>query len=251
MIKPTATRKIDDRSGVIMPLGLDRLAAQATAMTGRRPVILIDGRSGAGKTTLAHQLSARLGGRDGLTSQLVSLDDCYPGWNGLAAASAAVPQTMLPAPDGVDGAPSRPAASGYRRYDWSTGRLTDWVPLDDRQPLIIEGCGAITPASAARATLRLWVCDAESQRRAAATSRDGDVTAWWRAWSAQEQRHIEADHPDALADVIINPRQSVMWLHSERLALEHEHEHRWSIADPADAARDRADHGGRSGGDQA
>ena len=56
---------------------LDLIDAQVTDQA--RPVILVDGRSGAGKTTLATQLAARHPGW-----QLVHADDIYPGWMGLS-----------------------------------------------------------------------------------------------------------------------------------------------------------------------
>ena len=51
------------------------------AVAASNPVVLIDGRSGAGKTSLARLLVARwpLTGR----VQLVALDSLYPGWDGL------------------------------------------------------------------------------------------------------------------------------------------------------------------------
>ena len=62
--------------------------------------MLIDGRSGTGKTTLGEALATELG------AQLVHLDDVYPGWDGLSAAASAVVEDVLGAP------------SGYRRWDW-------------------------------------------------------------------------------------------------------------------------------------
>ena len=54
-------------------------------MSARRR-ILIDGRSGSGKTELARSIAAHWP-----EAQLVRLDDLYPGWDGLDAGSAAVP----------------------------------------------------------------------------------------------------------------------------------------------------------------
>ncbi|MCL2490746.1 MAG: cobalt ABC transporter [Propionibacteriaceae bacterium] len=172
------------------PHSVDELANLAIdASAGRRLVVLIDGRSGAGKTTLAIDLGRALR-RLGWPVQIVSLDDVYPGWHGLATAAAAVPQMLAP----VD--------AGYRRYDWAQGRPADWVHLDPTAPIIIEGAGALTPTSAPRATLRVWVDGAEAVRRQAVVSRDGPVDDWWDDWSAQENAHIEADNPIALADVV-------------------------------------------------
>lgn len=65
-------------------------------------MVLVDGRSGTGKTTLGDQLARLLG------AQVVHLDDVYPGWDGLRAAADAVVRDVLGAP------------SGYRRWDWAT-----------------------------------------------------------------------------------------------------------------------------------
>ncbi len=43
----------------------------------RPRITLVDGRSGSGKTTFATELAEREG------AQLLSLDDVYPGWDGL------------------------------------------------------------------------------------------------------------------------------------------------------------------------
>ena len=81
---------------------------------GRRLVVLLDGGSGAGKTTLARRLHRDLEARLG-TTQLVSLDDVYPGWHGLAAASELVWQSIL-----------RPASPGYPGWDWARDQPSGW-----------------------------------------------------------------------------------------------------------------------------
>ena len=162
-----------------------------TTARGRRLVVLIDGRSGAGKTTLAQKLSAQLAERLGRPIQTVSLDDVYPGWHGLAAGEAAVPKILA----NVD--------PGYRRYDWAQGRQTDWVELSPIMPIVVEGVGALTPRSAQKATLRIWLDGPEAVRRQAVVDRDGSVDDWWDDWAAQEQSHIKADAPISLADIVI------------------------------------------------
>ena len=89
-------------------------------------MVLIDGRSGAGKSTLAAELAPLLG------AQLVSLDDLYPGWDGLAAGSAAVHETVLRAVD-----------PGWRRWDWASSREAEWHPVDPELPIVIEGCSPL------------------------------------------------------------------------------------------------------------
>jgi energy-coupling factor transporter ATP-binding protein EcfA2 len=164
-----------------------------------RLIVLIDGRSGSGKTTLARQLADGLERHHGIRVTLISLDDCYPGWHGLADAAAAVPAML------------RPDSPGYRRFDWRAGHLGPWQPIDPRSSLIIEGCGAITPASSALATLRVWTWCQAWARRQAVEARDGAVADWWDDWAAQEQEHLDADHPDVLADVTVHPRHGLPW----------------------------------------
>lgn len=179
--------------GVLESLATAVLAHPADP--GQRLVLLIDGGSGSGKTTLAQHLRARLLSRLGRTSvQLVSLEDVYPGWHGLQEASDAVITDIL-----------RPQDPGYRRWDWVQDRPADWVPLDPTADLIVEGCGAITKASAALATSVIWIDSEEETRSQRALARDGDAFApWWDVWEAQEHQHWARHSPWGLADVVLH-----------------------------------------------
>ena len=166
--------------------GLAAAAAGAAAASGRRLVVLVDGRSGTGKTTLGDALAARLG------AQVVHLDDVYPGWDGLRAAADAVVSDVLGAP------------SGHRRWDWVASEPTEWVSVDPAAPLVVEGCGALSRASAPLATLRVWLEADDRVRWDRAIGRDGEVFAReWERWSAQEASFIAAEDPAALADVVV------------------------------------------------
>nr|WP_300144601.1 cobalt ABC transporter [Propionicimonas sp.] len=156
--------------------------------SGERPVVLIDGGAGSGKTTLADALAEWWPGRT--AAQVVGLDELYPGWGGLAAGSAAVPEVI--------------AGSGFRTWDWAAGRPGSWRPLDPSAPLILEGCGAISPASRALAGLAVWLELDEATRKQRALARDGELFArHWDEWAAQEAVHWGADHPRELADVVL------------------------------------------------
>jgi predicted kinase len=160
----------------------------AAARTSVRPVVLIDGGSGSGKSTIAPVLA------DALGAQLVRLDDFYPGWHGLEAASEAVCSTVL-APD----------APGFWRWDWASGERAEWHPLDPGTPLVIEGSGTLSAANRTLATLGIWVeLDAET-RKARALVRDGDLYApWWDIWAEQERAFAAREHPAERADVILD-----------------------------------------------
>jgi gluconate kinase len=163
------------------------LAGQrAAAAAGGRLVVLVDGRSGTGKTTLGRALAQQLG------AQLVHLDDVYPGWDGLQAAADAVVRDVLGSP------------SGYRRWDWTTASPADWVPLDPDAPIVVEGCGALSRASAPLATLRVWLTADGSERKRRALDRDGEVFAReWERWARQEEAFMDAEDPERLADVVL------------------------------------------------
>jgi hypothetical protein len=203
--RPSDRLTVVDAAGTVLPLG--RLAARAATpdhratadrpatddrpATADRSVVLIDGRSGTGKTTLGIALAEQLG------AQLVHLDDVYPGWDGLRAAADAVVDEILAAPD----ATGRPR---WRRWDWSAGLPAEWNALDATRPVVVEGCGALSRRSAPLATLRIWLDGNDTVRKARALARDGDTFAReWDRWAAEERAFIDAEDPRALADVVL------------------------------------------------
>ncbi|MFT4123260.1 MAG: ATP-binding protein [Microbacteriaceae bacterium] len=168
------------------PAVLADLVARARA-TGGRPVLLVDGGSGAGKSTLAGPLAAAL------HAQLVRLDDLYPGWDGLEAASRAVVTDVL-----------RPERPGWRGWDWARERPAGWHPLDPRAALVVEGSGALSRAARERADLAIWIDCRPEERRRRALARDGDRYApHWLRWAAQEAAFFARERPDLLADVVL------------------------------------------------
>lgn len=166
------------------------LAAVAGLGSGR-VVVLIDGGAGSGKTTLAEALAE---GWDGPV-QVVGMDSFYPGWGGLAAASAMIADDLL-----------RPARPGYTRWDWERSAPAGWVPVDPDLPLVIEGCGALTARNRRLADLAVW-CELDAdERRRRAIARDGELLAvHWEEWEAQEAAHWRANRPWELADLVVAP----------------------------------------------
>lgn len=147
-------------------------------------ITLIDGRSGSGKTEFAKALVA--GHPDW---QLVRLDDIYPGWGGLAAGSAAVPRLLT--------------ELRWREWDWVASAPGAWHELDDSRPIVVEGVGAISRASAALADRTIWVEADDDTRKRRALARDPYFAAHWDAWAAQEEQFIEVEHPRELAHEIV------------------------------------------------
>ncbi len=149
--------------------------------------VLIDGRSGSGKTELARAIASHWP-----EAQLVRLDDIYPGWDGLDAASAAVPGILT--------------SHRWRSWDWAAERPGRSHELDPRRPVIIEGVGAISRASRPLADLAIWVELDDATRKLRALARDGDAYApYWDRWADHEVSYIDREQPRELADVIVEP----------------------------------------------
>jgi uridine kinase len=147
--------------------------------------VLIDGRSGSGKTELARALVERWPG-----SQLVSLDDLYPGWDGLDAGSRAVASILTTA--------------RWRAWDWRAGVPGAWHRLDTSAPIVIEGVGAISRASRALADVAVWIDLDDATRKRRALDRDGDTFApFWDRWAAQEEIFMARENPRAIATIIV------------------------------------------------
>jgi cytidylate kinase len=148
-------------------------------------ILLVDGRSGSGKTEFATALAGATG------AQLVRLDALYPGWGGLEAGSRAVERLL------VDGR--------WQRWDWATSTPAEWHEVDLASNLIVEGCGAISRTSLALADHAIWVELDEPTRKRRALDRDGDMYApHWEEWASQEASYTAREHPAQHADEVID-----------------------------------------------
>lgn len=170
------------------PAQLAQLTLQARQqLTGQRPLLLaIDGRSGAGKTSLAGRLADLLRAED-LPVSLFHLEDLYQGWESLAS-TARTWQALAQAI--VQGqAHLGPQLPHWYGWDWANSRPTGPHPFTAAQQaaagvLIAEGVGALTGPS----DLSVWVELDDSLRKQRALARDGETyRPYWDIWAAQEE----------------------------------------------------------------
>ncbi|MFP3580621.1 aminodeoxychorismate synthase component I [Arthrobacter sp. SIMBA_036] len=167
-------------------------------MTPKPVIIAVDGRSGAGKTTLAVELAARL--REHHRVSLFHLEDIYPGWNGLAAGIDRYVATVL--------APlSQGLAAEWTSWDWERhydGATNVTLPAE---VVIVEGVGAAAHSARHLLDAVVWVESPGEDRRRRALSRDGSTyEPHWDGWAAQEEEWLRSDAVIDAADVRVeNP----------------------------------------------
>jgi uridine kinase len=165
--------------------------AGAAPRAGGTRVVAVDGRSGAGKTSLAAAL------RDQLHAPVVSLEGLYGGWDGLERGIDLLVASVL-----------EPLAAGCSarvpRYDWVAGRWAAPVVLDPPDVLIVEGVGAGARRAAAFESVLVWLELPAPVRKKRALERDGATFAsHWDQWAAQEDAMIARDRTPERADLVI------------------------------------------------
>jgi uridine kinase len=159
---------------------------------GQTRVLVIDGRTGAGKTTLAHELAPVL------AAPVVELEQLYPGWDGLQQGVDLLVSAVL-----------EPLAAGQTaqvpRYDWVARRYGKPWLLEPPELLIVEGVGAGSSAAAQYASVLVWLELAAETRQQRALARDGDVfRPHWARWTAQEEALLAREATPSRADLVLD-----------------------------------------------
>ncbi|MGO4237124.1 aminodeoxychorismate synthase component I [Pseudarthrobacter sp. YAF2] len=159
-------------------------------------IIAIDGRSGAGKTTLAVELAALLRAHHKVS--VFHLEDIYPGWDGLAAGVERYVSTVLTPL-------SRGEAATWTSWDWANHYDGDARVTLPAEIVIVEGVGAASEAARPFLSAVIWAESPDDVRRTRALDRDGDTyTPFWDQWAAQEEEWLDRDDVPGRADVRVN-----------------------------------------------
>ena len=180
---------------------LAAVAAASASAGDRTPVVLIDGPSGAGKSSLADLLASRWRtgpAPAGQALRIVRMDDLYPGWDGLDAASSAVHSDLLE--------PLATSGRGrWRRWDWARERPAEWHEVSGRAPVLVEGCGTLAAANVRWAHLAIWLDADDTLCKERALVRDGAAFAsHWDQWQSEFERYLIREDPRANADVVLD-----------------------------------------------
>lgn len=170
--------------------------ASAAARAKTAPVVVIDGPSGAGKSSLADLLVRRFPGSG--RPRLVRMDDLYPGWDGLDAASDALGRELLEPL-------ARAGVGGWRRWDWEADRAAEWHEVAGPAPVVVEGCGTLAAANVRRAHLAVWLDADDALRKARALDRDGATFAsHWDQWQSAFDRYLARERPRENAGLVLD-----------------------------------------------
>ena len=171
------------------------LATTGLAAARRTFIVAIDGRSGAGKTTLAGKLEKELR-EEGIAVAAIEVESFIGGWNGLIDGVEAVAAQIL------EPVRSRGRATA-RMWDWNRGAWAEEVRIPPSGPvdvLILTGCGAASAPCRPFVDLAVWVELDEKRRRERVARREGDPGRWWRMWAEQEDLLPRSGEPDVIVD---------------------------------------------------
>lgn len=181
---------------------VEAVPSRATA-AGRTRVVAVEGRSGSGKSTVAEELRGALTAR-GEAAAVVTMEDLYPGWEGLERGSALLREWVL-VPLRLGRRPR------WRRYDWERGAFTEhWAsPPDDVVPggvLVVEGTGSGAAAVRGLLDLLVWVTAHDDERLRRLEGRwDSAAYAPYRGvWARQEKAFHTRERPREHADVVVD-----------------------------------------------
>lgn len=187
-----------------LPGWADRVAGVVLDVPRRGPlvrIVAVEGRSGSGKSTVAEEVRRALADR-GEPVAVLTMEDLYPGWNGLAEAPALLREwVLLPL--------FRGGQAAWHRYDWERGGYgTESVgmPADLAEhggTLVVEGCGSGVAPVRDLVDLLVWVEASEEARSQRLGDReDAEVYAPHRArWARQEDSLYTFDPVHERADL--------------------------------------------------
>lgn len=164
-------------------------------------VVAVEGRSGAGKSTVAAHLREVLAAR-GEAVHVLTMEDLYAGWDGLAEGARLLRTRVL---DPL----ARGEAPVWHRWDWERGeraaepsRLPEAVSRGG--VLVVEGTGS--GACPDLVDLLVWVHAPETVRTRRLDSREDaqSYTPHRAAWATQEAHHLDRYRAKAHARVRVD-----------------------------------------------
>lgn len=161
-------------------------------------LIAVDGRSGAGKTTLAARISDYAEAK-GLRTATLHVDEVCPGWEGLPQVPDRLADLVVHVANG--------GRATYPTWDWFRDRPGESGQVAEVDVLILEGVAAADPRWSMHTSASVWVDGSATQRKRRALARDGETFApHWDRWAKAEDAYFEGRPTAESADFAINMR---------------------------------------------
>lgn len=169
----------------------------APARCGTTHVIAIDGRAGAGKTTLANELSLALQMHRNVT--LIHLDEIYSGWE------LALSQTLTDTLSYILDALSNQQTAKIPIFVWHSMEYNSTRDVSPCDVLIIEGVGSAQRVVRDMATACIWI-DVDPQSGVERVlERDGrGIEEQMYRWQISEEAHFISDRTRENADFVLS-----------------------------------------------
>jgi uridine kinase len=162
------------------------------AAPGRTVFIGVDGRAGAGKTTLADAIAAAVPG-----AVVVHVDDfagpLVPEWDWPRFQE----QVVAPLRAG------RPAR--YQRWEWNRDEPAEWHEIPPGRPVVVEGVSSTRGEVDVPWALQIWVDAPREVRLRRAVERDGAgmLAHWLDVWMPSEEAYIAREGPQERVDLLV------------------------------------------------
>lgn len=180
----------------VVPLSavVRRLREEAPGITGRPLVVAVDGRGGAGKSTLAERLRRTVPGSEVVHTDDVAWNHAYFDWGSLL-----VENVLLPL--------HRGEAVTFRPPAWIEHDRPGAIQVAAGADVVwIEGTGIIREQCAPWLDASIWVQGDLDEQERRLTSRDGDSADQQRhvaAWLAEELPFLLREQPWRKATVVV------------------------------------------------
>lgn len=173
--------------------------------TSTRLIAGIDGAGGAGKSTLARGISDAFAGRvaivrcddfyrpliDAQYSRLTPEEayENYFEWRRLRD------EALTPLRGGQ--------RARYQRYDWSTNRLAEWIEVEPREIMLVEGVFSTRPELRQLIDVAIFIDTPRDERMRRMLARPQGSTSWMDHWMAAEDWYLKHIAPDRRANLVI------------------------------------------------
>ena len=164
---------------------------------GNTHIIAIDGPAGAGKTTLALQISQALTSR--FSIEVVHMDDLYNGWDG------ALGENLTEQLSKIIDAQKKSQNYLLPHFDWNANKYSTPRNLKSPQILILEGVGSAREVVRNSATTTIWIEVERAIGIKRVLARDGDeIESHMTQWLVDQEIYFTSDKTRESAQFVLS-----------------------------------------------